>query len=190
MHRFKEEIIMKKRIVRSIAALTLAISVFSAGATAANACTDNTRYVGIDYCTDSYTVFGTKYYLALRTEMAYRDENEIGRIVNGQTVDVVDKCTGNPEYWYVYAPTLGKYGYVNCNYLKAENGYGIYVVSGVVNYLALRTETAYRDENETGQLCNGEMVNVLETNTGNPEYWYVYVLSSGKYGYVNKNYLV
>ena len=76
------------------------------------------------------------------------------------------------------------------DYLKAENGYGIYVVSGVVNYLALRTETAYRDENEIGQLCNGEMVNVLETNTGNPEYWYVYVLSSGKYGYVNKNYLV
>ena len=55
-------------------------------------------------------------YLALRNAMAYDVTNEIGKIANGQEVDVVDSSTGT--YWYVYVPALNQYGYVNSNYLR------------------------------------------------------------------------
>lgn len=55
-------------------------------------------------------------YLALRTAQAFDASNEIGQIQNGEEVIVVDSSTGT--YWWVYAPTLDKYGYVNSNYLR------------------------------------------------------------------------
>ena len=81
-------------------------------------------YVNSDYLvvasastTANYrTVYGVDYYLALRTEKQYNERNEIGKIYNGETVQVIDSTTGT--YWYVYAPTLGLYGYVNSDYLR------------------------------------------------------------------------
>ena len=42
--------------------------------------------------------------------------NEIGKIANGQEVDLIDASLGS--YWYVYVPALGQYGYVNSDYLR------------------------------------------------------------------------
>ncbi|MDY3248909.1 MAG: hypothetical protein SOX32_01020 [Candidatus Choladocola sp.] len=54
-------------------------------------------------------------YLALRNAKAYDARNEIGSLYSGQTVELID--ASDSTYWYVYAPSLDKYGYVNCNYL-------------------------------------------------------------------------
>lgn len=61
------------------------------------------------------TVKVKKGYLALRTAKAYDESNEIGELYTGDTVQVKD--TSDSTYWYVYAPSLGKSGYVNKNYL-------------------------------------------------------------------------
>ena len=63
-----------------------------------------------------YTVKGVDNYLALRKARAYKSSNEIGKIKNGQKVGYV--ADGDSTYCFVYAPTLGKFGYVNINYLK------------------------------------------------------------------------
>ena len=54
-------------------------------------------------------------YLALRTAKAYDAQNEIGKLYTGDTVQLID--TSDSGYWYVYAPVLGKSGYVNKDYL-------------------------------------------------------------------------
>ena len=140
----------------------------------------------------TYTVTGTKHYLALRTAPAYDSRNEIGKLYNGETVTVQD--TSNKTYWYVYSPKLGKSGYVNKKYLSGGGGnsnnsgsYGSYTVTGTKNYLALRTAPAYDSRNEIGRLYNGETVTVQDTS--NKTYWYVYSPKLGKSGYVNKRYL-
>ncbi len=61
------------------------------------------------------TVSVSKGYLALRTAKAYDERNEIGELYTGDTVQVQD--SGDPNYWYVYSPKLGKSGYVNKDYL-------------------------------------------------------------------------
>lgn len=64
--------------------------------------------------TISYYASVDKGYLALRSEEAYASSNEIGKLYNGDRVDVLDF---SGLYWYVYAPSLGRYGYVNSRYL-------------------------------------------------------------------------
>jgi len=61
------------------------------------------------------TVSVAKGYLALRTAKAYDENNEIGELYSGDTVQVQD--TSDSTYWYVYSPKLNKSGYVNKNYL-------------------------------------------------------------------------
>ena len=61
------------------------------------------------------TVHVSKGYLALRSAKAYDSRNEIGKLYTGDTVEVKD--SSDSQYWYVYAPSLGKYGYVNKDYL-------------------------------------------------------------------------
>ncbi len=63
----------------------------------------------------AYTVSVASGYLALRTAKAYDYRNEIGELYSGDVVYVQDYSDGT--YWYVYSPKLGKYGYVNRNYL-------------------------------------------------------------------------
>ena len=63
----------------------------------------------------SYTVSVKTGYLALRTAKAYDSSNEIGKLYSGDTFQVTDKSDSN--YWYGYAPKLGKSGYVNRDYL-------------------------------------------------------------------------
>ena len=52
----------------------------------------------------------------MRNAKAFDSANEIGKIANGQEVDVIDFSTGT--YWYVYVPDLDAYGYVNSEYLR------------------------------------------------------------------------
>ena len=141
---------------------------------------------------NTYTVKVQSGYLALRTAMAYDNSNEIGALYTGE---IVEFCSvGDSTYWYVYAPSLGKWGYVNKNYLAA-NGYSgsaytekwIYTAKVKSGYLALRNAKAFDYNNEIGAIYTGEQVQVINKESG--DYWYVYVPTLGKYGYTNKNYL-
>ena len=145
-----------------------------------------------------YTVSVQSGYLALRSAKAYDYRNEIGALYSGQTVEAID--TSDPTYWWVYAPSLGKYGYVNRNYLYGSCPVYIYdncpcyttcstmTVCVQSGYLALRTAKAYDYRNEIGALYSGQTVDVIDTS--DPTYWWVYAPCLGKYGYVNRNYLV
>ena len=79
-------------------------------------------YVNKDYLVGStapvyptWTVSVAKGYLALRNAKAYDSSNEIGKLNNGETVQVID--SSDSSYWYVYSSSLMKYGYVNKDYL-------------------------------------------------------------------------
>lgn len=81
---------------------------------------DLNGFVNKDYLsgTASYpsrTVRVSKGYLALRSSKAYTTANETGELYTGDTVEIID--TNDPTYWYVYAPKLNNYGYVNKDYL-------------------------------------------------------------------------
>ena len=136
---------------------------------------------------DTYTVQVDAGYLALRSSPAYTANNEIGRLYNGDVVEVQDY---GGTYWYVYSPKYNRYGYVNNNYLSYSGSssdgtrYDVSVSSG---YLALRSAKAYDSRNEIGQLYNGDYVLVQDTSEG--KYWWVYSPKYDKYGYVNHNYL-
>ncbi len=134
--------------------------------------------------TDTYTVSVSEGYLALRTAKAYDASNEIGRLYSGYTVEVMDYSDNT--YWYVYSPTLGQYGYVNCNYLISAMG-SSWTVQVSEGYLALRTAKAYDASNEIGELYSGDTVWLYDASDAT--YWYVYSPKYGQYGYVNKDYL-
>ena len=58
----------------------------------------------------------TSGYLALRTDHFRDENNEIGKMYNGQQVQMVgDDCNG---FTWVYAPTLNKSGWVTSYYIK------------------------------------------------------------------------
>lgn len=124
-------------------------------------------------------------YLALRNEKAYDSRNEIGELYTGDEVFVLDAT--DSTYWYVYAPVLDRYGYVNKDYLvsQAEADWTVRVDTG---YLALRNAMAYDSRNEIGKLYTGDTVAVQDASDST--YWYVYSPKLDKFGYVNKNYLV
>ena len=135
---------------------------------------------------DTMTVLVQSGYLALRTAKAFDYNNEIGKLYTGDTVQVQDRS--DSQYWYVYAPSLGKSGYVNKDYLISG---GTTTVTKTVRvqsgYLALRTAKAFDSSNEIGALYTGDTVEVKDTSDST--YWYVYSPKLGKSGYVNKNYL-
>ena len=152
------------------------------------------------YAAEYYYVTGTSNYLALRTEPGYNAANEIGRLNNGEKVEYVN--SGMDGYWYVYASSIGKYGYVNSKYLAFDSSgqpgstspgrevtkkRSTYQVKGTNNYLALRTEPSYDAANEIGKLYEGDVVEFI--NSGSDGYSYVYSSKLRKYGYVNSNYL-
>lgn len=138
---------------------------------------------------DTYRVSVTSGYLALRTDKSYDSKNEIGSLYSGDTVTVTDYS--DPGYWYVYSPTLNKYGYVNKNNLVPVNSsagnVSNWTVSVSKGYLALRSAKSYDSSNEIGQLNTGDIVQVNDSSDST--YWYVYSPKLGKYGYVNKDYL-
>ena len=133
------------------------------------------------------TVYVAKGYLALRTRKAYDSSNEIGELYTGDVVTVQD--ASDATYWYVYSQRLGKYGYVNRNYLVAGSTPAAKTLSVRVEkgYLALRYAPGYDEANEIGELYTGDTVQVLSEGG---TYWYVYSNRLGLAGYVNKNYLV
>ncbi|MDO5133649.1 MAG: SH3 domain-containing protein [Eubacteriales bacterium] len=56
-------------------------------------------------------------YLAIRTQPAYDDSNIIGRLYNGDKVEITGGHSGNGYVW-IYAPSCGKSGWVNQNFIK------------------------------------------------------------------------
>lgn len=138
----------------------------------------------------SYTVKLDAGYLALRSSMVFTKDNEIGKLYNGDTVNLQEKSSDT--YWYVYSPKLDCYGYVNKKYLDGATG-GIpssYIAKMTVSvkkgYLALRSKAVYDSSNEIGELYTGDVVYVTEKGS---KYYYVYSPKYEKYGYVNKSYL-
>ena len=77
-------------------------------------------YVNKDYLTTEaphygdYEVKVATGYLALRTAPIYDADNEIGELYTGDVVTLREK---RGQYWWVYAPKLGKEGYVDSNFL-------------------------------------------------------------------------
>lgn len=132
---------------------------------------------------DSWTVKVKSGYLALRNTAAYNDSNEIGQLNTGDKVLVKD--SSDSTYWYVYAPKLGKSGYVDNRYIYNS---GLWTVKVDKGYLALRNQAAYNDSNEIGQLNTGDTVQVKDTSDAH--YWYVYSPLLDKTGYVDKDYLI
>ena len=148
----------------------------------------DTNIVGYRY------VSGVDYYLALRNAPAYDASNEIGKIYNGEEVGITNTWSGN--YVWVYSYTLGKWGYVNGDYLTSsyyvpttppQNNSSYRTVYGVDYYLALRSAPAYDYYNEIGKLYNGDTVEITGSWSG--EYVWVYAPSLGMSGYVNGDYL-
>lgn len=131
-------------------------------------------------------------YLALRNAKAFDASNEIGKMYNG---DYVQAIRTNEQYWYVYSPSLGAYGYTNSDYLvssvpsmgNAAAYDNVYYASVASGYLALRSAQAYDASNEIGKIANGQEVSVVDASGGT--YWYVYVPALDQYGYVNSEYL-
>ena len=115
-----------------------------------------------------YTVTVASGYLALRTEKAYRDANEIGQLYTGESVELVD--ASDSTYWYVYSSKHDKYGYVNRKYL-ANSSYEC-TVSVQSGYLALRNAKAYKSSNEIAKLYSGDIVQIADTS--DDTYWLVY----------------
>ena len=159
---------------------------------------DKYGYVNKDYLTavsstpivssGDYTVSVSSGYLALRNAKAFDASNEIGLLYSGDTVEVSD--SSDSTYWYVYSAKLGKYGYVNKNYLYNGTS-GVKetrIVSVTSGYLALRNQKAFDASNEIGKLYTGDTVQLLDTSDST--YWYVYSPKYDKNGYVNRNYLV
>ena len=106
--------------------------------------------------------------------------------------------SSSSTYWYVYSPKLGKYGYVNKDYLYGSapsttpsvtppSSYTEYTVKVSDGYLALRNAQAFDASNEIGKLYTGDSFYV--TQSGGGQYWYGYSPKLNKYGYVNRDYL-
>ena len=72
---------------------------------------------GLDYDGPWKTVANLKVgYLAVRTDPTYDDRNIIGKLYNGNNVQVVGNGSGNGYVW-VWAPICGCSGWVNGSYL-------------------------------------------------------------------------
>lgn len=150
-------------------------------------------YVNKNYLVSSrgsaWTVRVDQGYLALRDDTAYDASNEIGELYTGDTVRVYE--ADESGYWYVYAPSLGAYGWVNSDYIYpngTSDSSDIKTVSVSSGYLALRTEKEYDYSNEIGELYTGDVIQTLDTRDS--QYWYVYSPKLGRSGYVNKDYLL
>ena len=148
---------------------------------------------------ETYRVNVASGYLALRNAQCYDVSNEIGKLYNTDTVDVVNY---SGTYWYVYSPKYGCNGYVDSRYLVIDStpsysysnttstSYSSYPAKTVrveKNYLALRSAKAYDAANEIGRMYPGETVYVMDSS--DDAYWTVYSPTLGKTGYTNKNYL-
>ena len=130
-------------------------------------------------------------YLALRTKPSDSGKYEFGQLYKGEKVEVIKKATNN--YWIVYSYKYNKRGYVNKNYLvpfRANNNTSPNVKTVRVSsgFLALRNQMSNSDNCIIRKLFNGAKVLVLRKT--NATFWYVRDLASGRYGYVNRNYLV
>ena len=156
----------------------------------------NCNYLVAGSTSTAWTVRVDSGYLALRNAKAYDSRNEIGELYTGETVYVVN--ASDASYWYVYSPKLGKYGYVNKDYLyggslpttssTSSSSSSTYTVKVDSGYLALRNAKAYDSRNEIGELYTGDTVQLLDTSDST--YWYVYSPKYDTNGYVNCNYLV
>ena len=155
-------------------------------------------------------------YLALRSDATADTDNEIDKLYNNDVVYVYNNSYTSyyETYWYVYAPTIGKWGYVNSNYIWGggpPNSIDTSVLNIVdesefeeLGYAVKYINTSY--DNSTSLLAvPSQDGKVLATIKGSDElriykenfcgfendtYWYVYVPSSDKWGYVESYFFI
>ena len=70
-------------------------------------------------------------------------------------------------------------------YQPAGPVYNVNVDNG---YLTLRSTSKCADNNKVGELYNNSQVVVLDTDCGG-DYWYIYSINTGAYGYVSPDFL-
>lgn len=178
---------------------------------------DKNKVVGINKEPKDKTIVGDYYVTGVNSYLSLRSEPSSGaslrgRLQNGDKVGLIQKTNGT--FWYVYSYSLDKYGYVSAAYLTTEDPnakeeepeepakeeepkepeppandpttYDQYTVTGTGEYLPVRSGGNLSAE-EVGQIHNGDTVNVIDSSGG--AYWYVYVPSLSKYGYVLGEYL-
>ena len=139
--------------------------------------------------TKTYTVHGVDCYLALRTARCYDDSNIIGKLYEGETVQVSsDQYNSGNTYWWVTAPSLGKSGYVNSEYLRSGGSSSSIKTVSVRSFLSLRTGPS-TNYTELGRLTNGSTV--LVTGSMSNGFYPVTVISaaSGSTGTLTTGYV-
>lgn len=121
-HSEKGEIKMKRTIVTAIITLALAIMLLPTTSLPASA---RDGFSGVDTIENGSaylaslnhaTVRGVQGTLPLRSAPSDNDDNIIGRLNNGNEVELLGCNRGN--YTWVYSPKLEKSGWVDVNYLK------------------------------------------------------------------------
>ena len=199
----KENKTMKNTMMKKIAVAFAAATMAIAGTTIA-ASANETKYVANDIGVNV-------------RQAPTADSTRLGGLYKGDAVDVVNVNNGwaliNYGTGTAYVtdsalsynkPVVQEYGYargINAQgeFVSNNNGTPSYVKTNanqankqqytvkVDGYLALRSEPAFNNSNEIGQLHTGDVVNFKE-NYGT--YWCVYVPATGMLGFVNSNYLV
>ena len=141
-------------------------------------------------------------YLAIRTMASFDASNEVGKLYNGDKVQLSNAFNG--DYVLVYSPKYNYTGWVNVNYLtdgSASNQSaqsstssntgstmtGTWKSVSVNGYLALRNAAAYDASNEIGKLFTGDKVLTTSVVSGN--YVQVYSPAYGVYGWVDARYI-
>lgn len=178
---------MMKRKFFSILALALILSLLAGVALADRAYrfTDNYPL----YVVDSYSPSGYCY-MYDRPTSTYG--NNLGRYNNGETLKVISTKTGNE--FYLVVDRNNQVGYVNGECLipyGTSRDYPVYYVDSVQPlgycYMYDRPSSTYGEN--LGRFNNGERFEVLNWNADR-NYAYVYSLTTGQVGYVNKSALV
>ena len=105
---------MKKIIASAAIILTITAIIFSGTTVPVSA--KNLDEIDHYEISSSEKVTGTKHFLALRTEPEYADDNIIGELHNGDSVEVIGPWDG--KYVWVYSDKHGCCGWVNSDYLK------------------------------------------------------------------------
>ena len=170
--------------------------------------TDTDTDTDSDRASGDYTVwyvggFSGNSYLALRSSKAYTSSNEIGKLYTNDEVYVYDDDyeSYNETYWYVYAPSLGKFGYVNSNYIwddkdefaSSDTDVEVMYVNSwhVTGNDAVLRKAPCDDDNVIMNLTNGEELIIPENAYAfeTDRFWYVGVSPNEVYGYLDKEYI-
>lgn len=127
---------------------------------------------------------GSKYWYCYSVSLGlfgYADSNYLSKTKNSSSSSSVSSSEASSSVLEKEYPTGG----------PAEDsgeGYSKYYVSGVTQYLAIRSEQKTDTSNELGKAYEGDLVYVIDSDTGS-NFWYCYSPTCKMYGFANSDYL-